>query len=97
MPQPKDADVQRIELRLRNDDPMVVELMAEVEVRGVTPQQHIFDLLRARYLARHGESLHAALWYPTPDAGDATDPPNGSDSDEAPGARDAAAFWADMQ
>lgn len=97
MPQPKDVDIQRVELRLRNDDPMVVELMAEVGVRGVTLQQHIFDLLRARYLARQGQSLHAALWYPTPGGGEVADPPNGSDSDDAPGARAAAAFWADMQ
>ena len=94
MPRMKEDDIQRVELRLRCDDPMVVELLAEMTTRGVTLQQHIFDLLRARYLARHGESLHAVLWYPTP-------PDSAASSAEAEVAdtiaSEAAAIWADMQ
>jgi len=60
----KSARVRRIELRLAEDDPLLVELAQEAKVRGVELTQHIYDLLRSRYLIRHGKSLHNLLWVP---------------------------------
>jgi hypothetical protein len=40
----------RVELRLNADDPMTVALEREAEARRVTLQQHITDILTARYL-----------------------------------------------
>lgn len=55
----------RIELYLPKDEPMPAELLEEARLRGVSPGQHIKDLLQARYLARHGErSLSDLLWVP---------------------------------
>ncbi len=42
----------RVELRLNADDPMVAALEAEAAQRHVTLQQHITDVLTARYLSR---------------------------------------------
>lgn len=70
----------RIELYLPRDDPMPEELLEEARLRGVSPGQHIKDLLQARYLARHGErSLSDLLWVPEspsapPDAPQAPEP-----------------------
>jgi hypothetical protein len=46
------------------DDPLLEELTQEAERRGVDLQQHIYDLLRGRYLLRRGESLTTLLWLP---------------------------------
>ena len=46
-----------MELRLATDDPLLEELTQEAQRRGVELQQHIYDLLRGRYLLRRGESL----------------------------------------
>lgn len=43
-------NVHRLELRLNADDPMVQALTQEAEARHVTLQQHITDILTARYL-----------------------------------------------
>ena len=56
--------VRRIELRLAEDDLLLVELAQEAQLRGVELTQHIHDLLRSRYLIRHGQSLHDLLWIP---------------------------------
>lgn len=40
----------RVELRLNADDPMTAALEWEAEARRVTLQQHITDILTARYL-----------------------------------------------
>jgi hypothetical protein len=56
--------VRRIELRLSVDDPLLEELTQEAQRRGVELQQHIYDLLRGRYLLRRGESLATLLWLP---------------------------------
>jgi hypothetical protein len=60
----RSAPIRRIELRLATDDPLLEELAQEAERRGVELQQHIYDLLRGRYLLRHGESLATLLWLP---------------------------------
>jgi hypothetical protein len=58
MPRPrKAAHIRRIELRLAENDPLLLELAQEVQLRGVELTQHIHDLLRNRYLLRHGHSL----------------------------------------
>lgn len=43
-------NVQRVELRLNADDPATKALIQEAERRHVTLQQHITDILTARYL-----------------------------------------------
>jgi hypothetical protein len=43
-------NVRRIELRLNADDPMVQALERESQERHTTLQQHITDILTARYL-----------------------------------------------
>jgi hypothetical protein len=60
----RSAPIRRIELRLATDDPLLEELAQEAERRGVELQQHIYDLLRGRYLLRRGESLTTLLWLP---------------------------------
>lgn len=94
MPQRSD-DIYRVELRLRADDPMVAELMTEASKRGVLPQQHIFDLLKARHLARLGDSLQALLWIPV--APETEQPPNGSDTEGDETVQESADFWLNMQ
>lgn len=92
---PRSEDIQRVELRLRTDDPMVIELMEEANKRGVLLQQHIFDLLMARYLARRGDSLQALLWIPS--APETEQTPNGSDSQVDETVQESADFWLNMQ
>jgi hypothetical protein len=94
----KSARVRRIELRLTEDDPLLVELAQEAQLRGVELTQHIHDLLRGRYLIRHGQSLHDLLWVP---GATTAAPPNGAatTTPEAPStaaASAAAAAWSDM-
>ena len=94
----KGVRVRRIELRLAEGDPLLVELAQEAKVRGVELTTHIHDLLRSRYLLRHGQSLHELLWTPgAPEASKAHD--EGAASSEAPStvaASAAAAAWSDM-
>jgi hypothetical protein len=60
------APIYRIDINgpFRVDDPLLAELRAEANARGVSLQQHIYDLLRARYLARRGQALSDLLWIP---------------------------------
>lgn len=60
------APIHRIDIngQFRADDPALAELLSEAAARGVSVQQHIYDLLRARYLARRGQSLDTLLWTP---------------------------------
>jgi hypothetical protein len=60
----KTVAIRRIELRLTADDPMLRELAQEAQMRGVELTQHIHDLLRSRYLLRHGQSFQDLLWVP---------------------------------
>ncbi|MBK9715044.1 MAG: hypothetical protein IPO81_27725 [Kouleothrix sp.] len=81
------------------DDPLLEELTQEAERRGVELQQHIYDLLRGRYLLRRGESLATLLWLPgTSAAGDDAEEPDaanvGAAHDRMAGA--AASAWADL-
>src|SRR5215208_6414207 len=100
MPRPRKAvSMRRIELRLAADDPMLLELAQEAQLRGVELTQHIHDLLRSRYLLRHGQSFQELLWVPgsaTTDAPAAStqapDPEPPADSS----ATAAAATWADL-
>jgi len=77
--------------QFRAGDPALVELQEEAELRGVSLQQHIYDILRARYLARRGQTLADLLWTPTAPAAAPAAPP------EPSAAEAAAAAWLDMQ
>lgn len=93
------AGVRRIELRLRADDPVLEEVAQEAERRGVEIQQHIYDLLRGRYLLRRGESLATLLWLPrAPTDGDAPAATGLPDAGAmaAPSASAAASAWAEL-
>ena len=54
----------RIEVRIAEGDDLLTELAGEAAQRGVTLPQHVYDLLRARYLARRGQAIGALLWVP---------------------------------
>lgn len=90
--------VRRLELRLAEDDPLLTELAQEAQLRGVELTQHIHDLLRSRYLLRHGQSLHDLLWLPGP----ATAPTRSSvptpaaDTPSTTAAGAAASAWSDV-
>ena len=94
----KAVAIRRTELRLAANDPMILELAQEAQLRGVELTQHIHDLLRSRYLLRHGQSFQDLLWVPgstTTDAPARTpapdpEPPAGSSATAA------AAAWADL-
>ena len=94
----KAVAIRRIELRLAADDLMILELAQEAQLRGVELTQHIHDLLRSRYLLRHGQSFQDLLWVPgsattdTPASTQAPDPEPPADSS----ATAAAAAWADL-
>ena len=99
MPRPRKAlAIRRIELRLAADDPMLHELTQEAQLRGVELTHHIHDLLRSRYLLRHGQSFQDLLWVPggsttdAPARTPAPDPEPPADSS----ATAAAAAWADL-
>jgi hypothetical protein len=99
MPRPRKAvAIRRIELRLAADDPMLHELAREAELRAVELTQHIHDLLRSRYLLRHGQSFQDLLWVPgsaTTDMPASTQAPDPEPAAE-PSATAAAAAWADL-
>jgi hypothetical protein len=94
----KAVAIRRIELRLAANDPMILELAQEARLRGVELTQHIHDLLRSRYLLRHGQSFQDLLWVPGTATIDAPapiptpDPEPPADSS----ATAAAAAWADL-
>jgi hypothetical protein len=99
MPRPRKAvPMRRIELRLATDDPMLRELAQEAQLRGVELTHHIADLLRSRYLLRHGQSFQDLLWVPggpTTDAPAHTPAPDPEPAAD-PSATAAAAAWADL-
>jgi len=91
------APIARVEINgpFREGDPVLDELRAEAAARKVSIQQHIYDILLSRHLARQGQSYTALLWTPT-------DPPPGDEA-ASPGpppppdaAASAAAAWLDM-
>jgi hypothetical protein len=77
------------------DDPLLEELTQEAERRGVEVQQHIYDLLRGRYLLRRGESLTTLLWLPGEVPAAAPTEPECPDVTARP-ARDAATAWVEL-
>ena len=95
MPKRRGAPIARIEINgpFREGDPVLDELRAEAAARNLTIQQHIYDVLRARYLARHGQSYMDLLWTPSDPAAQpaAAAPPPPADA-----AGQAAAAWLDM-
>jgi hypothetical protein len=93
----KSTRVRRIELRLAEDDPLLAELAQEAKLRGVELTQHIHDLLRSRYLLRHGQSLHDLLWAPgAPAVSGPYDEPTARSDAQLTAASSAAAAWSDM-
>src|SRR5829696_9087756 len=99
MPRPhKLGAIRRLELRLAADDPMLHELTQEAQLRGIELTHHIHDLLRSRYLLRHGQSFQDLLWVPGSPTTDASVPTRTPDPEPAadPSATAAAAAWADL-
>jgi hypothetical protein len=94
----KAVAMRRIELRLATDDPMLHEMALEAQLRGVELAHHIHDLLRSRYLLRHGQSFQDLLWVPGSTTIDspAHTPAPAPDSASDPSATAAAAAWADL-
>lgn len=84
----------RIELRVVAADPLLAELDNEAQRRGVPLQQHLYDLLRARYLARQGDTLAACLWVPEGAAPPV--PPEQTTARTDQTAQAAAAAWLDL-
>lgn len=74
-------------------DPLLAELDDEAARRGVPLQQHLYDLLRARHLARQGDTLAACLWVPEGAAPRTTDP---TPTRTAQTAQAAANVWLDL-
>ena len=95
---PKAGAIRRIELRLSADDPMLHELVQEAQLRGVELTQHIYDLLRSRYLLRRGQSFQELLWVPGSAATESPlhRPPAAAESAADPSATAAAGAWADL-
>src|SRR3954469_21048901 len=94
----KTVAVRRIELRLGAEDPMLRELAQEAQLHGVELTQHIHDLLRSRYLLRHGHSFHHLLWVPSSATTEAPPRPPAPDPEAAAdsSATAAAAGWVDL-
>jgi hypothetical protein len=94
----KATHIRRIELRLADDDPLLLELVQEAQLRGVELPRHIHDLLRGRYLIRRGQSLNDLLLVPgaapSEQSSPAPDPEPHSVPD--PSATAAAAVWTDL-
>jgi hypothetical protein len=91
----KAVSIRRLELRLAADDPMLYELAQEAELRGVELTHPIHDLLRSRYLLRHGQSFQDLLWVPGSTTIEAPAPTPAPDPEGAadPSATAAAAAW----
>src|SRR3954452_23060572 len=94
----KAVAIRRIELRLVADDPMLHELAQEAQLRGVELPHHIHDLLRSRYLLRHGQSFQELLWVPGDATTDSPAPTPAPDPEPAAdlSASAAAAAWTDL-
>jgi hypothetical protein len=90
--------MRRVELRLAVDDPMLRELAQEAQLRGVELTHHIHDLLRSRYLLRHGQSFQELLWVPGSSTIESPAPTPASDPEPAadPSAMASAAAWASL-
>ncbi len=94
----KAVAIRRIELRLVADDPMLHELAQEAQLRGVELTHHIHDVLRSRYLLRHGQSFQDLLWVPGSALNESPASPPAPNPEPAaePSATAAAAIWADL-
>ena len=69
-------------------------LRAEAAARNTSLQQHMYDILRARHLARQGRSYLELLWTPTdPMVQPPTAPPEAPPTDPA---GEAASAWLDL-
>lgn len=93
MPRQRGPKTRRLEFTLfKEGDPVLAELDREATARGISLQQHIYDLLRSRYLAQRGQDYNVLLWTPGIPASEPAAPPN-----EPPSAAGAAAdAWLDM-
>jgi len=86
-------DIRRLEFtQFVVGDEVLAELEAEATARGVSVQRHIYDLLRARYLARRGQALRDLLWIPGEVA-----PAVEEEAPVSSAASSAAAAWLDLQ
>lgn len=88
------SPIHRVDIngQFRAGDEALIELLEEAQMRGVSLQQHIYDILRARYLARRGQALADLLWTPGVLAA-APDPPPPPEPSQA---ASAAAAWLSM-
>lgn len=94
---PKSDDpIERFELKWRNDA-MLKQLQDEALLRGVTLQQHIYDIVRARWLWQQGKSIDPFWTPPNPSslAQDSPTPEDTSGSETTSAAKAAAAAWLD--
>ncbi|HEX6291284.1 MAG TPA: hypothetical protein VFZ66_19025 [Herpetosiphonaceae bacterium] len=93
---PKSDDpIERFELKWRNDA-MLKQLRDEAALRGVSLQQHIYDIVRARWLWQQGTTIDP-FWMPTspppsaqPGAAPTEEP---TDPETTAAAKAAAAVW----
>ena len=96
---PSDDPIERFELKWR-DDAMLKQLREEATLRGVTLQQHLYDIVRARWLWQQGKTIDP-FWMPTspPASAPAQDSqPDGSVEPETTSAAKAAAsVWLDQE
>jgi hypothetical protein len=83
----------RIEVRIAEGDDLLAELASEAVRRGVTLPQHVYDLLRARYLARRGQTMGDLLWVPGEAVSEPVEEPPSSPASAAAGA---ASAWLGM-
>ncbi|HEY0739312.1 MAG TPA: hypothetical protein VGD69_30600 [Herpetosiphonaceae bacterium] len=96
---PSDDPIERFELKWR-DDAMLKQLREEAGLRGVTLQQHIYDIVRARWLWQQGKTIDP-FWIPASTPGAA--PSQGSqegelpDPETTPAAKAAASVWVDPE
>lgn len=96
MAKPKGAPIARIEINgpFREGDPVLDELRAEAAARNLTVQQHIYDILKSRHMARQGKSYMDLLWTPSDPA---TKPAEAAPpAPPADAAGQAASAWLDM-
>ncbi len=65
MPRNPGPKTRRLEFTLfKEGSELLAELEAEATAREVSLQQHMFDILKARSLARQGKDYNELLWIP---------------------------------
>lgn len=96
---PSDDPIERFELKWR-DDAMLKQLREEAGLRGVTLQQHIYDIVRARWLWQQGKTIDP-FWMPVspppPVPAESAQPDGPIESETTSAAKAAASVWLDQE